>query len=55
MRGIMRGIEHLLEDGVGELVEEGERAVPFGAEFVGLVEDGRDSTLLGEGREGDLE
>jgi len=48
-------MEHLGVQTSRKFSEESEGSAALGAELVSLVEDGRDSALLGEGREGDWE
>jgi hypothetical protein len=48
-----RVAEHVEEDGLSEVVEEGDDLSALGAEDVHLVEDGGDALLLREGRQRD--
>ena len=38
--------EHIEEDGLGKLVEEGDDGAAFGAEFLGLIQNRRNPPLL---------
>ena len=46
--------EHAVKDGLGERVEVGEGLAAFGAELVGLVQDGRNPPLLIKGGRGSV-
>jgi len=45
--------EHFHEDGLSQHIQFSQGGTAFGAEGFGIVEDRRDSTLLGKGGEGD--